>query len=189
MKKNIIPMRTLRNLFLDELADRLDSEKRLVNAMPGMIKIASCAKLRAVIETHLMQTERHVTKVEKVFKLFGEKPCVNRCEATLGLLTEGTEVATENKGLPVINAALVLVAQKIEHYEIASYGALREWAMLLGNKPAAAILKEILGEEKAANQALIDVAAAHCNIQALTGGTIDTCDVMGKKAKTHKRAA
>src|SRR5471030_2538322 len=117
-----ITMRTLKNLFLDELADRLDSEMRLVNAMPKMIKTATCANLKKVIETHLMQTKQHVTKVEKVFKLFGEKPSVNRCEATLGLLTEGTEVSTENKGSSVINAALVLVAQKVEHYEIASYG-------------------------------------------------------------------
>jgi len=176
-------MRTLKNLFLDELADRYDSERRLVIAMPKMIKVATCSKLRAVIESHLMETERHVTKLAKVFQLFGEKPSVNKCEATIGLLAEGAEVATDNKGLPVINAALVLVAQKIEHYEIASYGALREWATLLGNKPAAAILKEILGEEKAANQALIEVAAAHCNIQALTGGSIDGCNLNDKKAK------
>jgi ferritin-like metal-binding protein YciE len=182
-------MRTLKDLFLDELADRYDGEKRLVIAMPKMIKAATCARLRLLIEAHLMETERQVTKVEKVFKLFGEKPILNKCEATIGMLVEGTEVATDNKGSPVINAALVSVAQKIEHYEIASYGCLREWAMLLGNKPAAAILKEILDEEKAANQALIDLARSSCNNEALNAGIADDACVMGKKAKPAKRAA
>ena len=136
-----------------------------------------------------METERHVTKLAKVFQLFGQKPSANKCEATIGLLAEGAEVATDNKGLPVINAGLVLVAQKIEHYEIASYGALREWAMLLGNKPAATILNEILGEEKAANQALIQVAADYCNIQAMIGEDADDCCTTGKNGKPSKRAA
>ena len=182
-------MRILKDLLLDELADRYDGEKRLVLAMPKMIKTATCARLRKLIETHLMETEGHVTKLEQVFQLFGEKPSVKKCDATVGLLAEGDEVAADNKESPIINAALISVAQKIEHYEIASYGCLREWAMLLGNKPAAAILKEILGEEKAANQALIDLARAHCNIQALNAGDEDdSCD-MGKKIKSLKRAA
>ncbi len=182
-------MRTLKNLFLDELADRYDSERRLVIAMPKMIKTATCSHLRSLIETHLMETERHVTKLEKVFKLFGEKPSTNKCEATIGLLAEGAEVATDNKGLPIINAALVLVAQKIEHCEIASYGAMRGWALLLGNKAASAILTEILGEEKAANKALIEVAEGYCNIQALTGESLDACCSSGKNTKPFKRAA
>lgn len=182
-------MRNLKNLFLDELADRYDSEKRLVIAMPKMIKAATCARLRSLIESHLMETERQVVKLEKVFKLFGEKPSLNKCEATVGLLAEGAEVATENKGSPVLNAALVSVTQKIEHYEIASYGCLREWATLLGNKPAAALLQEILGEEKAANQALIELARSSCNVEALNAGDADDSCPTGKKAKPIKRAA
>jgi ferritin-like metal-binding protein YciE len=182
-------MRTLKNLFLDELADRYDSEKRLVIAMPKMIKAATCARLRSLIETHLMETERQVVKLEKVFKLFGEKPSLNKCEATVGILAEGAEVATENKGSPVLNAALVSVAQKIEHYEIASYGCLREWATLLGNPAAAALLKEILGEEKAANQALIELARSFCNIQALNAEAGNNSCPPGKKPKPSRRAA
>jgi ferritin-like metal-binding protein YciE len=182
-------MRTLKDLFFDELADRYDGEKRLVIAMPKMIKISTSARLRKLIEGHLMETERHVTKLEKVFKLFGEKPCLNKCEATIGMLAEGAEVASDNKGSVVINAAVISVAQKIEHYEIASYGCLREWAMLLGNKPAAALLKEILGEEKAANQALIELARSSCNNEALAAGIDDSCQSPGKKAKPLKRAA
>ncbi len=182
-------MRTLKNLFLDELADRYDSEKRLVITMSKMIKAATCARLRSLIEAHLMETERQVGKLEKVFKLFGEKPSLNKCEATVGILAEGAEVATENKGSPVLNAALISVAQKIEHYEIASYGCLREWAALLGNKPAAALLKEILGEEKAANEALIELARSSCNLEALNAGAEDDACSAGKKTKPFKRAA
>ena len=182
-------MRTLKDLFLDELADRYDSEKRLVIAMPKMIKAATCMRLRKLIESHLMETERQVTKLEKVFKLCGEKPSLNKCEATIGLLAEGAEVITDNKTSPVINAGVISVAQKIEHYEIASYGCLQEWAMLLGHKAAAALLKEILGEEKAANQALVELAIAHCNNQALTAGAAEDFCAMTKKSKALKRAA
>jgi len=182
-------MRTLKDLFLDELADRYDSEKRLVIAMPKMIKTATCARLQKLIESHLMETECQVTKLEKVFQLFGEKPRLNKCDATVGILVEGAEIATDNKGSPVINAALVSVAQKIEHYEIASYGCLREWAAMLGNKAAASLLKEILGEEKAANEALVKLAISHCNLQALNAGAaIDSCATI-KKTKAQKRAA
>jgi ferritin-like metal-binding protein YciE len=182
-------MRTLKNLFLDELADRYDGEKRLVIAMPKMIKAATCTHLRSLIESHLMETERQVVKVERVFRLFGEKPSLNKCEATVGMLAEGAEVASDNKGSPVINAALISVAQKIEHYEIASYGCLHAWAVLLGNKAAAALLKEILGEEKAANKALVELALARCNLQALNAGTTEDSCATGKKAKPLKRAA
>ncbi len=182
-------MITLKCLFLDELADRLDSEKRLVIAMPSMIKTATCKHLQKLIASHLAETKRQVGKLEKVFKLFGEKPSVKRCQATLGLLAEGAEVSTDFKTSPVINAALVLVAQKIEHYEIAAYGCLREWSTLLGNKPAADILDEILGEEKAANQALIDLARARCNVQALEVFCEDEACLMPKKGKAMKRAA
>ena len=182
-------MQTLKDLFLDELADRYDSEKRLVIAMPKMIALSTCAQLRHVIETHLMETERQVAKLERVFKLFGEKPSANKCAATLGILAEGAENASDNKNSPTINAALVSVAQKIEHYEIASYGCLREWALLLGNKPAAALLTEILHEEKAANEALIEVARAFCNVQALNATLAEACGVPGKKCKPLKRAA
>jgi len=181
-------MRNLKNLFLDELADRYDSEKRLVIAMPKMIKAATCTRLQTLIESHLMETERQVQKLEKVFKLFGEKPSLNKCEATIGLLVEGAEVMADNKGWPVLNAGIVSVAQKIEHYEIASYGCLREWASLLGNKPAATLLNEILGEEKAANEALIELAKSKCNNDALDS-TAENCSMPARKTKPLKRAA
>jgi len=160
-------MRTLIHLFLDELADRYDAEKRLVIAMPKMIKAATCTHLQKLIQSHLKETERHVKTLEKVFRSFGEKPRLNKCEATIGLLKEGDEVASDNKGWPVLNAALISVVQKLEHYEIATYGCLRGWARLLGNTEAAALLQQILVEEQAANHALSELARSRSNNEAL----------------------
>ncbi len=160
-------MRTLQHLFLDELADRYDAEKRLVIAMPKMIKAATCTHLQKLLQSHLKETERHVKTLAKVFKSFGEKPRLNKCEATIGLLKEGDEVVSDNKGWPVLNAAIISVAQKLEHYEIATYGCLRGWARLLGNKEAAGLLQEILVEEKAANHALSELARSRSNLEAL----------------------
>jgi len=166
-------MRTLKNLFLDELADRYDAEKRLVIAMPKMIKAATCTHLQKLLQAHLKETERHVKTLEKVFKSFGEKPRANKCEATIGLLKEGDEVASDNKGWPVLNAALISVAQKLDHYEIATYGCLRGWARLLGNKEAAGLLQEVLVEEKAANHALSELARSRSNLEALGESAVD----------------
>jgi len=160
-------MNTLKNLFLEELADRYDAEKRLVRAMPKMIKTATCKHLQALIQSHLRETVGHVKKLETVFKSFDVKIKARKCEATIGLLKEGDEIAADFKGSPAINAALISVAQKIEHYEIASYGCLHEWAALLGNKEAAGVLKEILGEERAANESLIELARSRSNNEAL----------------------
>jgi ferritin-like metal-binding protein YciE len=159
-------MKTLNDLFLDELADRYDAEKRLVQALPKMAKAATCTHLQRLIRSHLKETESHVKKLEKVFKCYSEKAKAKKCEATIGLLKEGDEIADDFKGSPAINAALISVAQKVEHYEIASYGCLREWAGLLGHKEAAGLLQEILVEEKAANHSLSELARFKSNDEA-----------------------
>lgn len=160
-------MKTLKNLFLEELADRYDSEKQLVEAMPKMVAAATCNELKELITSHLKQTEKHVTKIETIFKAFDEKAHAKRCEGTVGLLKEATEVITSFKGTPAINAAIVSAAQKVEHYEIASYGCLHEWAMELKNDAAAGIIKTILDEEGEANKSFIKLARTLCNKQAL----------------------
>jgi ferritin-like metal-binding protein YciE len=160
-------MKTLRDLFLDELADMYDAERRIVKALPKMAKAATCPDLKAAIQAHLKETEGHVTKLEEVFQSFGQKAKGKTCEATVGLLKEGDEIAAEFKGSPAINAALISAAQKVEHYEMASYGCLHEWVGLLGNEEAAGLLLEILGEEKAANEKLTTLARASSNEEAL----------------------
>jgi ferritin-like metal-binding protein YciE len=162
-------MNTLRELFLDELADMYDAERRVVKALPKMAEAATCQKLKKAILFHLKETEGHVTKLEQVFQFFDEAAKGKTCEATVGLLKEGDELASEFKGSLAINAALISAAQKVEHHEMASYGALREWAGLLGKKEAADLLLQILGEEKAANNALTALARASSNKEALGG--------------------
>jgi ferritin-like metal-binding protein YciE len=159
-------MKTLEDLFLDSLADMYYSENQLVKALPKMAKAATDENLRAAFEAHLVETEGHVQKVEDVFEAFDKTPKSKKCHAILGIIKEAEEIASENKKSPTINAALIFAGQKAEHYEIASYGGLRDWAKLLGNENAADILEEILQEEKAADNKLTDLAEEHCNESA-----------------------
>lgn len=178
-------MKTLKDLFLDELADMYDAEKRIAKALPKMAKAATGTDLKGAILSHLKETEDHVTKLEQVFQSFEEKAKGKTCEGTVGLLEEGDEIAAEFKGSPAINAALISAAQKIEHYEMASYGCLREWAGLLGNTEAADLLETILGEEGAANEKLTELARAGSNQEAL--GESDKDD--SKRASEDKGPA
>jgi ferritin-like metal-binding protein YciE len=127
-------MKTLKDLFLNELADMYDAERRTVKALPKMASDATWEKLKKAILFHLKETEGHVTKLEQVFQLFDEPAKGKTCEATVGLLKEGDEIASDFKGAPAINAALISAAQKVEHHEMASYGALHAWAGLLGKR-------------------------------------------------------
>ncbi len=160
--------KTLQDLFLSGLADMYDAEHRLIKALPKMAEAATCHHLKRAIKVHLQETEGHVTKLEEVFHTCRENPMLKKCEATMGLLKEGVEIAADFKGSPAINAALISAAQKIEHYEIASYGCLHEWAGSLGNDKAAFILEEILEEEEAANETLTKLARSHGNPEALS---------------------
>lgn len=186
-------MKTLKDLFLDELADMYDAEQRLVKALPKMAKAATCDDLKGAILSHLEETKGHVTKLEQVFECFDEKAKGKTCEATKGLLEEGDEIAAEFKGSPAINAALIAAAQKVEHYEMASYGCLHEWAGLLGNEDAAGLLEEILEEEKAANESLTELARAGSNKEALgedhENGSEEPVDKKSAKPSKGARAS
>lgn len=160
-------MKTLKDLFLDELADMYDAEQRIVKALPKLAKAATCDDLKGALQSHLKETEGHVKKLEQVFQCFDKKAKGKTCEATVGLLKEGDEIAAEFKGSPAINAALIGAAQKVEHYEIASYGCLHEWAEVLDNQKAAGLLKQILDEEKQADESLNELAHASLNDEAL----------------------
>ena len=168
-------MSALNKLFLEELADRYDSEKQLVQAIPRLSKLATCKALQEHFHCHLKKTEGHVTKLETVFKSFDAKVTAKKCETTVGLVKEGEHLAANFKGSPAINAALISAAQKIEHHAIASYGCLHAWASLLGNPGAAGVLEELLKEEKAENDSFIELAGSCCNKEALApckdGGT------------------
>lgn len=162
-------MKTLHNLFLSGLSDIYDAERRIAKALPAMAKAATCDNLRAAFLEHLEETGRHVTMVEQVFECFGKKARGKTCKATVGLLEEAAEVAEEFQGSPAINAALISAAQKVEHYEMAAYGCLHEWAVVLENDEAASLLEEILAEEKVANETLTELAVSSCNDEAVGG--------------------
>ena len=179
-------MKTLKELFLDELADMYDAEKRIVKALPKMAKAATCPDLKGAIQLHLKETEGHVRKLEQVFQTFELKPKGKTCEATVGLLEEGDEIAADFKGSPAINAALISAAQKVEHYEIASYGCLHEWAGLLGHDKAAGLLQEILDQERAADETLTEVARNGNNEEARNGEADAASEV--KKMSAYSRS-
>jgi len=160
-------MNELQKLFLTELADRCDAEKQLVEAMPAWAALAKSKDLRTLINFHLEQTEGHVEKLDKVFSLFGGQPATKKCEATAGLLKEAVEIVEAFKESTAIDAALISITQKIAHYEIASYGCLREWATLLGNKEAASLLKQVLEQEDGMNHSLIALAQFQANRRAI----------------------
>lgn len=160
-------MSTLKDLFLDELADMYDAEKRIAKALPKLAKAATSQELQEAFTNHLEETKEQITKLEAVFESFGEKAKGKTCKATVGILEEGDEIAADNEGSPTINAALISAGQKVEHYEIASYGCLQEWASLLGNDKAAELLGEILEQEEAANDTLTEIAESSANEEAL----------------------
>src|ERR1700722_5815649 len=162
-------MKTLEDLFLDSLADMYYAEHQLTKALPKMAKVATHEHLRAAFETHLTETEGHVQKLEAVFEAFGQTPKSKKCHAILGIISEADEIASENKKSPTINAALIFAGQKAEHYEIASYGGLRDWAKLLGSEDAANLLDDILDQEKAADAKLSELAEDDCNKAAKNG--------------------
>lgn len=177
-------MKTLETLFLDELADLYDAENRLTRALPKMIRMATHEELREAFQSHLDETEEHVIRLDEVFQAFGKKPKGKKCEAMTGLVKEAEEIGSENKGSPTINAALISAAQKVEHYEIASYGCLVEWARQLGEETAAELLQATLDEEKAADEKLTEVARACCNEAAEN----NDCEVEAAGARQKGRA-
>ncbi len=159
-----------RELFIDELKDIYWAEKALVKALPKMAKKASNSELVAAIEDHLAVTETHVERLEQVFDVLGEKAAAKKCEAMDGLITEAEELMKEVKDEVVRDAAIISAAQKVEHYEIASYGTLVAFANTLGESDAAALLEETLNEEKEADQTLTEIAESSINIEAAEEG-------------------
>ncbi len=153
-------MKTLKDLFLEELSDMYDAEHRMVKGLPNLIETATCDELKEALQSHLEETQQQVEKLESVFAAFGEKAERTKCHAIVGLLDEADEIAAENKKSTTVNAAIICAAQKVEHYEIASYGCLQAWAVLLGNREAADTLEDILDEEKAADKTLNEMSVA-----------------------------
>lgn len=172
--------KSLQDLFLGELQDIYDAEHRITKALPKMVKAATSPDLQTALTKHLRETEGQIATLEQVFKSIGEPVKAKKCEATVGLLKEGDELAKDFKGSPAINAALISAGQKVEHYEIASYGCLIEWAKDLGYDQASGLLTQILDQEKAADAKLTELARAGSNQEA------EDADAPAKPAKKQK---
>jgi len=156
----------LEELFLLELQDTYDAEKQLVKALPKMAKAASSDQLRQAFENHLQETERQVERLESVFDEMGQKAKSKTCEAMEGLVTEGKEMIDAKGDDATRDAGLIAAAQKVEHYEIASYGCLVTWAQQLGKANVAEMLRQTLNEEKEADRKLNELAESRLNQQA-----------------------
>ncbi|HTG42899.1 MAG TPA: ferritin-like domain-containing protein [Verrucomicrobiae bacterium] len=159
-------METLQELYLDQLQDVYDAEKQLIKALPKMAKTATNEELKAAFETHLEQTEEQISRLERIFEELGEKPKGKKCKAMQGLVEEGKEMMEEDADQDVMDAGLICAAQKVEHYEIASYGCLRTYAEMLGFDDQADLLQETLDEEKDTDENLTELAVSCINLEA-----------------------
>jgi len=162
-------MDTLQELYLEQLQDVYDAEKQLVKALPKLVKTATNDELKAAFEQHLEQTEEHVSRLERIFEELGEKPKGKKCKAMQGLLEEGKEMMEEDASEEVMDAGLICAAQKVEHYEIATYGCLRTYAEMLGFDDQADLLQETLDEEKDTDENLTELAVSCINLEAEEG--------------------
>lgn len=158
----------LGELFKDSLKDIYWAEKALVKALPKMMKNASNEVLVDAIGGHLEVTKLQVTRLEDVFASIGLKPQAKECAAMQGLIEEAEEIMEEASNDYVRDAGIIAAAQKVEHYEIASYGTLRAFALALGFEDAASLLGETLEEEKEADDALTEIAEDSINSDAVT---------------------
>src|SRR5205814_6103336 len=140
-KRDRMKLDTLKTLYTNELKDLYNAENQLVKALPKMAKAASSEELQDAFERHLEQTKSHVDRLEEVFEEIGEKPKGKTCKAMKGLIDEGSEILKEDGEESVIDAGIIVAAQKVEHYEIASYGSVRTFAQLLGKDRSADLLQ------------------------------------------------
>jgi ferritin-like metal-binding protein YciE len=158
----------LRSLLVDELRDLLDAEKQLTRALPKMARAASAAALRNAFEQHLRQTEGHVARLERALTALDVPPRGKPCAGMKGLISEGQELIGELEAGPVRDAALVVAAQKVEHYEIAAYGSCKAFAALLGESGVGKLAATTLAEEKATDEKLTALAEGRVNPEART---------------------
>ncbi len=160
-------MRTLHDLFLDQLKDMNSAERQLMAALPKMAKAASNPELRQAFEQHLNVTKSQADRLGQIFDMMGTTAGRKKCKGMEGLIAEGDELMMEEGMAPAVkDAGLIAAAQKVEHYEIASYGTLRTYADMMGHQDASRLLQQILDEEGQADKLLTQIAEKSVNMQA-----------------------
>jgi ferritin-like metal-binding protein YciE len=158
--------KTLHDAFIDELRDLYNAEKQITKALPKMIKAATAAPLADAFEAHLRETQGQIDRLEQVFESLDEPVKSKTCDGMSGILEEGKDLMGEDFDDATMDAVLIAAAQKVEHYEIGSYGTVIAWAEAMGHDEAARLLKETLEEEEAADEKLSSIATGGINEQA-----------------------
>lgn len=161
-------MELLQDLYLEELRDLYDAEKKLLKILPKLAKAVSAPDLQEAFQTHLAQTREQVKRLEKIFLRLGETPEGKKCKAMAGLINEAKDFLSEDAEPEIVDAGLITAAQKIEHYEIASYGSVATFARLLGFEEDAGLLHKTLGEEKETDEKFT-LLAKSINVEAAEG--------------------
>jgi len=179
---------SLKKLYVDELKDLFSAENQLVKALPKMAKAASSDELRAGFEKHLEQTKGHVQRLEEIFQSLDESPKGKKCVGMEGLVKEGAEVMAEDFDDAVLDAGLIGAARRVEHYEMAAYGAVCEFAHVLGQTRHASLLEKTLAEEEQTDDKLAELAK-EINAQANEEGVEEDQGAPRSARKTPKRAA
>jgi len=157
----------LQKFFIDALKDIMWAEKAIIEALPKMRDAATTDELKEAFEDHELQTRKHVSRLEKAFGLLGMKPDSKKCDAMAGILKEGDEIKNSTpEGSMTRDAALIIAAQKVEHYEIASYGGLVQLALTLDHEEIADLLERTLQEEEDTDHDLTDIAESFINFEA-----------------------
>ena len=149
---------TVEKLFVNELKDLYSAENQITKALPKMAKAASASELRNVFEAHLKETQGQIQRLERIFEILGKTPGGKSCKGMKGVLEEGSEVLEETAEGEVRDAAMISAAQRVEHYEMAGYGAVRAYAVILGQSEIAQLLQETLDEEGATDKKLTQIA-------------------------------
>jgi ferritin-like metal-binding protein YciE len=161
-------MENLKELYVGELQDLYDAEKRIVKTLPKVAEQASEPELRNALMQHLEETKGHVNRLERVFQGLGESAKSKTCDGMKGILNEGEDTLDDIDDPAVRDAAIIAAAQRVEHYEIAAYGTVRQWAEQLRDSTGAQMLDQTLTEEKAADQKLTNIAVNSSNLRAET---------------------
>ncbi len=159
-------LNSLRDLYVGELKDLYDAESRLIKALPKMSKAAGSPELRTAFDHHLEETRTHADRLSRIFERMGESPKGGKCKGIEAIIDEGEDLMEHESPAAVCDAALISAAQRVEHYEIASYGTLRTFARRLALDHDARLLEETLQEEKDADKKLTTLAESYINEQA-----------------------
>ena len=162
-------LESLQTLYVEELRDIYNAENQLLKALPKMAKAASSPELKQAFEDHLDQTEEHVARLDEIFGKLDKKPTGKTCQAMKGLIEEGSDMMKHDGEEVVLDAGLIAAAQKVEHYEMASYGTVRTWAEMLGEDDAAELLQQTLDEEGETDKRLTELAEEIVNVEAAAG--------------------